>query len=81
MTQSVQLAIYAGSFDPPTNGHLDLVDRASRLFPRLIVAVGKNPTRAPLFDPDARIEMMREICQAYSTVVVDSVEGLLVDYG
>ena len=81
MTQSVQLAIYAGSFDPPTNGHLDLVDRASRLFPRLIVAVGKNPTRAPLFDPDARIEMMREICKPYSNVVVDSFEGLLVDYG
>ena len=81
MTQSVQLAIYAGSFDPPTNGHLDLVERASRLFPQLIVAVGKNPTRAPLFDPDARIEMMREVCKPYSNVVVDSFEGLLVDYG
>jgi len=81
VTQSVQLAIYAGSFDPPTNGHLDLVERASRLFPQLIVAVGKNPTRAPLFDPDARIEMMREVCKPYSNVVVDSFEGLLVDYG
>lgn len=81
MTQSVQLAIYAGSFDPPTNGHLDLVDRASRLFPRLIVAVGKNSSRAPLFAPEERIELMREVCQPYSNVVVDSFEGLLVDYG
>jgi len=81
VTQSVQLAIYAGSFDPPTNGHLDLVDRASRLFPRLIVAVGKNPSRAPLFEPDERIEMLREICAPYSNVQVDSFQGLLVDYG
>lgn len=81
MTQSVQLAIYAGSFDPPTNGHLDLVDRASRLFPRLIVAVGKNSARAPLFEPAERIEMMREVCKPFSNVVVDSFEGLLVDYG
>lgn len=81
MTQSVQLAIYAGSFDPPTNGHLDLVERAARLFPRLIVAVGKNAARAPLFSPDERIEMMREVCKPYSNVIVDSFQGLLVDYG
>jgi pantetheine-phosphate adenylyltransferase len=77
----VQLAIYAGSFDPPTNGHLDLVERAARLFPRLIVAVGKNAARAPLFAPDERIEMMREVCKPYSNVIVDSFQGLLVDYG
>jgi pantetheine-phosphate adenylyltransferase len=81
VTQSVQLAIYAGSFDPPTNGHLDLVERASRLFPQVIVAVGKNSSRAPLFTPEERIEMMREVCSPYSNVVVDSFEGLLVDYG
>lgn len=76
-----RVAIYAGSFDPPTNGHLDLVDRASRLFPRLIVAVGLNPTRAPLFEPAERLSMLREICQPYSNVSVDSFTGLLVDYG
>jgi pantetheine-phosphate adenylyltransferase len=81
MSDSVQLALYAGSFDPPTNGHLDLVERAARLFPRLIVAVGKNPSREPLFPPEQRLEMLREICAPFSNVIVDSFQGLLVDYG
>jgi pantetheine-phosphate adenylyltransferase len=76
-----QLAIYAGSFDPPTFGHLDLVDRASKLFPQVIVAIGVNRTRNALFSIEQRLELMREVCKPYSNVRVESFEGLLVDYG
>lgn len=75
------LAIYAGSFDPPTYGHLDLVERASKLFPRVIVAVGINRARSPLFTIEERLELMREITKSYANVTVESFEGLLVDYG
>ena len=76
-----QLAIYAGSFDPPTFGHLDLVDRASKLFPQVIVAIGVNRTRNALFTIEQRLDLMRQICTPYSNVRVESFEGLLVDYG
>lgn len=75
-----QLAIYAGSFDPPTNGHLDLVERASALFPRLIVAAGRHPTRSPLFDADERLSLLRAVCAGFANVEVDHFDGLLVDY-
>jgi len=78
---STEVALYAGSFDPPTYGHLDLVERASKLFPRVIVAVGRNPQRTPLFTVEERLNLMRAICAPYSNVVVDSFQGLLVDYG
>jgi pantetheine-phosphate adenylyltransferase len=58
MSAGADLAIYAGSFDPPTNGHLDLVERASKLFPRVIVAVGENPTREPLFTVEERLALL-----------------------
>ena len=77
---SAQLAIYAGSFDPPTNGHLDLVERASALFPRLIVAAGRHPTRTPLFDVAERIALLRAVCAGFVNVEVDHFDGLLVDY-
>ncbi|MFO7181382.1 MAG: pantetheine-phosphate adenylyltransferase [Pseudomonadota bacterium] len=76
----VLVAVYAGSFDPPTNGHVDLVERAAKLFQRLIVAVGRNPARTPLFSPEERLELLRHVCAPYPNVVVDSFEGLLVDY-
>ena len=76
-----QLAIYAGSFDPPTFGHLDLVERASKLFPQVIVAIGINRTRAALFTVEQRLSLMQQICVPYSNVRVESFEGLLVDYG
>lgn len=76
-----QLAIYAGSFDPPTFGHLDLVERASKLFPQVIVAIGINRTRAALFTVEQRLALMKQICVPYSNVRVESFEGLLVDYG
>jgi pantetheine-phosphate adenylyltransferase len=79
--QTAGLAIYAGSFDPPTYGHLDLVERASKLFPRVIVAVGVNRARSPLFSIEERLSLMGEISKPFSNVTVESFEGLLVDYG
>jgi pantetheine-phosphate adenylyltransferase len=74
-------AIYAGSFDPPTNGHLDLVDRSSKLFPKVVVALGCNPARSPLFSVEERLELLRAICAPYDNVEVCSFSGLLIDFG
>lgn len=76
-----QLAIYAGSFDPPTYGHLDLVERASKLFPRVVVAVGVHPIKKPLLSAEERMSLLREIVAPYGNVEVDSFQGLLIDYG
>lgn len=76
-----QLAIYAGSFDPPTNGHLDLIDRASKLFPKVVVAIGIHPTRRPLFTVEERLELLRQITKPYENVTVDSFDGLLINFG
>lgn len=75
-----QVALYAGSFDPPTNGHLDLVERASQLFPRVIVAIGKNSARQPLFSVDERLQLLRTVCSSFPNVTVAQFDGLLVDY-
>ena len=80
-SHSAGLAIYAGSFDPPTYGHLDLVERASKLFPQVIVAVGVNSQRTTLFSNEERLELLTEICKPFSNVRVESFSGLLVDYG
>jgi pantetheine-phosphate adenylyltransferase len=77
---SSQLAIYAGSFDPPTKGHMDLVDRASKLFPRVVVALGQHPTRSALFTVDERLALLREVCKPIPNVEVALFDGLLVDY-
>ena len=74
------IAIYPGSFDPITNGHLDLIDRASKHFDRLIVAILRNETKEPLFSVDERMEMLREVIAGYPNVELDSFDGLLVDY-
>jgi pantetheine-phosphate adenylyltransferase len=78
---SEMLAIYAGSFDPPTYGHLDLVERTSKLFPKVVVALGYHPTRQPLFSVKERIALLGEICKPFPNVEVASFEGLLVEYG
>jgi pantetheine-phosphate adenylyltransferase len=74
------VAIYPGSFDPITNGHLDLIDRGARLFDRLIVSILRNETKAPLFSVEERMEMLREVLHVYPNVEVDSFGGLLVDH-
>ncbi len=73
-------AIYPGSFDPITNGHLDLIQRGSRLFDRLIVSILRHDAKEPLFSVEERMEMLREVVDVYPNVEVDSFGGLLVDY-
>ena len=80
LTTPDHLAVYAGSFDPVTNGHLDLIERASPLFGTLVVAVGVNERKPAAFSVQARMEMLREVTTHLSNVRVDSFEGLLVDY-
>ncbi|NLH17899.1 MAG: pantetheine-phosphate adenylyltransferase [Phycisphaerae bacterium] len=73
-------AIFPGSFDPITNGHLDVIGRGVQLFDRLIVAVGQNPAKEDLFTPDERVEMIRELTRAYPRVTVESYDCLTVEY-
>jgi pantetheine-phosphate adenylyltransferase len=74
------IAIYPGSFDPLTNGHLDLIARGSRLVGQLIVAVLENTQKQPLFPVAERIEMLKQSTVSFPNVEVDSFKGLLVDY-
>ncbi|HEX3878781.1 MAG TPA: pantetheine-phosphate adenylyltransferase [Bryobacteraceae bacterium] len=77
--QSV-IAIYPGSFDPITHGHLDVIQRGARLFDRLIVSILRNESKAPLFSVEERIEMLSEVLDGYANVEVDSFGGLLVEH-
>jgi pantetheine-phosphate adenylyltransferase len=74
------IAIYPGSFDPVTNGHLDLIGRGEKMFDHLIVAVLKNVEKEPLFSVPERVEMLREVTKHWPGVEVDVFQGLLVDY-
>jgi pantetheine-phosphate adenylyltransferase len=74
------LAIYPGSFDPLTHGHLDLIARGSQIFDQLVVAVLTNLEKAPLFSTAERVEMLREVTAGMPNVSVDTFSGLLVDY-
>jgi pantetheine-phosphate adenylyltransferase len=74
------VAIYPGSFDPVTNGHLDLIGRGEKMFDQLIVAVLKNVEKEPLFSLSERVDMLREVTKQWDTVEVDVFDGLLVDY-
>ena len=73
-------AIYPGSFDPPTNGHLDLIERGSKIFDELIVAILRNPDKDPLFNVSERVAMLEALTGHYSNVRVDTFDGLTVDY-
>lgn len=73
-------AIYPGSFDPPTNGHLDLIERGGKIFDHLIVAILRHPEKSPLFTIEERVEMLREVTQHCPNVEIDTFDGLLVDY-
>jgi pantetheine-phosphate adenylyltransferase len=74
------LAIYPGSFDPITKGHLDLIERGSRIFEHLVVAVLINLEKEPLFTVDERVDMLREVTRGEKNVSVETFSGLLVDY-
>ena len=73
-------AIYPGSFDPLTNGHLDLIERGSNIFDRLIVAILRNTEKTPLFSLAERRDMMEAMTEPWKNVSVDTFEGLMVDY-
>ena len=74
------IAVYPGSFDPITNGHLDLIARSARFVDRLISGVLQNEAKQPLFTVDERAEMLREVVRGYDNVEVDTFNGLLVEF-
>src|SRR5262245_51842256 len=74
------LAVFPGSFDPLTNGHVDIITRGARLFDRIVVAILLNAEKAPLFTTEERLEIAREVFQSQPQVEVDTFDGLLVDY-
>ncbi len=73
-------AVYPGSFDPITNGHLDIIKRGSNIFDEVIVAVLNNPNKTPMFNVEERVEMIKKIVNNYENVKVDSFSGLLIEY-
>jgi pantetheine-phosphate adenylyltransferase len=80
MQRSFVRAMFPGSFDPITNGHLDVVDRARKLFDEVVIAVGRNPVKNELFTPDERVAMIRQLIGDRPRVKVDSFEGLTVEF-
>ena len=75
-----KVAIYAGSFDPPTYGHIDIIERGLEIFDKVIVAIANNIEKRSLFTVEERLQMIREIFRDVPNVIVDSFKGLLVDY-
>jgi len=75
-----RIAIYPGSFDPPTNGHLDIVDRAARLFDRVVIGVGRNLSKRTVFTADERVALMREACARMENVEVRTFDSLQVEF-
>ncbi len=73
-------AVYPGSFDPCTNGHLDIIDRASKLFDKVVVAVLTNSSKNPLFSVEERIDLLQKVTKDYKNVEICSFSGLLVDF-
>jgi pantetheine-phosphate adenylyltransferase len=80
MTKKFVRAIFPGSFDPITNGHLDVINRGIKLFDELIIAVGRSPVKNPLFTPEERVEMIAELIADIPGVSVESFDGLTVEY-
>jgi len=73
-------ALYPGTFDPPTNGHVDLIQRGAKLFDRLTVAILNNPDKNPLFSVEERVEMLKEVTGALENVSIATFEGLTVEF-
>ena len=80
MSQSQRRAIYPGSFDPLTNGHLDVIKRASRIFDHVIVAVANNTSKKPLFSIDERVAMLKEATRKFKGISVDTFDSLVIEY-
>jgi pantetheine-phosphate adenylyltransferase len=76
----MSLAVFPGSFDPLTNGHVDIITRGSRLFDRIVVAILVNADKAPLFTKEERVDIARTVFKGVGNVEVDTFDGLLVDY-
>jgi pantetheine-phosphate adenylyltransferase len=74
------LAIYPGSFDPPTNGHLDLIGRGAKIFEELVVAILRNSEKSPMFSVAERLEMLRVLTDDLKNVRIDTFDGLMVEY-
>jgi pantetheine-phosphate adenylyltransferase len=74
------LAIYPGSFDPPTNGHLDLIERGAKIFEELVVAILRNPEKTPMFSVGERLGMLRELTANLKNVRIATFDGLMVEY-
>lgn len=75
-----KIAIYPGSFDPITNGHLDLIERGLRIFDEIIVAIAVNPVKQPLFTIEERVELIQQVLKDHPRVKIDHFTGLLVDF-
>jgi pantetheine-phosphate adenylyltransferase len=73
-------AIYPGSFDPPTNGHLDLIQRGAKIFEELVVAILRNSEKTPMFSVSERLEMLKELTADLKNVRIDTFDGLMVEY-
>jgi len=76
----MKIGVYPGSFDPVTNGHLDIIERAAKLFDKLIVAVLINSNKTPLFTVEKRLEFLKESCKGFENVEIESFEGLLIEF-
>lgn len=76
----MKTAVYPGSFDPVTNGHIDVIKRALKIFDKVIVAVGDNPGKKPAFSIEERLVMLKECTKDMSNIEIDTFSGLLIDY-
>lgn len=78
--EKVKLAVYPGTFDPITNGHIDIIRRILRIFPSVVIAVAPNPKKAPLFHLEERLRMIRTATEGLPDLSVESFDGLLINY-
>ncbi len=80
MSKSNRLAIFPGTFDPVTNGHIDVIQRGAKLFDQLVIGVGVNPEKAPMLDAETRVEIIRQATADIDGVTVETFSGLTVDF-
>jgi len=76
----MKIAVYPGSFDPVTNGHLDIIERASKIFDKVIIGILKNSNKEPMFTVEERTELLKKVTKDFNNVEIDSFDGLLVNF-